>query len=714
MRRLGVGVILTALASVMLAAGADRNPNAERLLKAAMNTELVDGNVKAAIDQYKRIVDQYGRTDRATAAQALLRMAEAYQKLGDAQAKSAYERLVREYGDQREAVAVARMRLGGSTATAVAGIIARQVWTGPNVDTYGSVSPDGRLLSFTDWSTGDLALHDVATGQDRRLTNKKDWNDAQFAMGSAFSRDGKQVAYGWLLISPAVPAKDHFAEVRISDLNGGTPRVLFTDRDLDGLYVHDWSPDGKWLAAALERKNRTAQIALVSTADGAVRVLKSIDWRGVSEIAFSPDGKYLAYDLPVNADSEQREIHVMTLDGGRETSPVARPANDRVLGWSPDGKALLFASDRSGLSGVWSLPVADGKPLGEPELIRANINPTSLGMTRSGALYYGTATSGNYLYVAAADFENGKVLSPPVIIPKTYVGPNASPQWSPDGKYLAYLSRRDSNSRATRMTALAIRSMETGRVRELRSDLADLYSTDSTRPLWAPDGSSLVVNGTGRNGRRGIYRIDAQSGGAAPLVMSDAAADSQLAARALSPDGRVLYLTSRVRTQEQVLLAHDLPTGKEREIARRKGWGRGLSVSPDGRFLAVLARDTSSQSSSLQVIAVEGGEPRELLRASAPEILLGAFVAWTPDGQSLLFMKDKGDGTPRELWRIAADGSTPRKVGLDGDWVSSLGIPGRDGASIHPDGRQVAFTMGESKLEIWALGNFLPRTSTRP
>ena len=714
MKRCGIAVLLALLTTAMLAARADKNPEAERLLKAAMNTELVDGNVKAAIDQYKRIVDQYGRSDRVTGAQALLRMAEAYQKLGDAQAKSAYERLVREYGDQREAVAVARIRLGGNTATTAAGITARQVWTGPNVDTYGSVSPDGRLLSFTDWSTGDLALHDITTGQDRRLTNKKDWNDSQFAMGSAFSRDGKQLAYGWMLISPAVPVKDHFAEVRTIDLNGGTPRVLLTDRDLDGMYVHDWSPDGKWLAVFMARANRTAQIALVSTTDGARRVLKSIDGRGVSEIAFSPDGKYLAYDLPVNAESEQREIHVMTVDGGRETSLVAQPANDRVLGWSPDGKALLFASDRSGLSGVWSLPVADGKPRGEPELIRANINPSSLGLTRSGALYYGTATSGNYLYVAAADFESGKVLSPPVIVPNPYVGLNVSPQWSPDGKYLAYLSRRDSNSRNTRMTALVIRSMETGKIRELRPpDLADLYSTESTRPLWARDGSFLVVNGTDRNGRSGIYRIDAQSGDAAPLVRSDAA-DSQLAARALSPDGRVLYLTRGVRTHEQVLLAHDLASGKEREIARRMGWGRAFSVSPDGRFLAVLARDITTRSTALQLIHVEGGEPRELLRASAPEILVGAFLPWTQDGKSLLFMKDKGDGTPRELWRIGADGSALRKVGLDADWVSSLGIPGRDGASIHPDGRQVAFTMGESKLEIWALEHLLSRASTRP
>src|SRR4029453_6759384 len=146
--------------------------------------------------------------------------------------------------------------------------------------------------------------------------------------------------------------------------------------------------------------------------------------------------------------------------------------------------------------------------------------------------------------------------------------------------------------------------VETGKGRELRTDLADLYSTTSARPVWAPDGSFLVVNGTDRNGRAGVYRIDAQSGDATPLVMIDSAADSELAARALSSDGHVLYMTRRgVKTQEQTLLARDVQTGKEREIARRKGqWGRGLSLSPDGRFVAGRAGDTRRQLRSLQLI----------------------------------------------------------------------------------------------------------------
>ena len=32
------------------------------------------------------------------------------------------------------------------------------------------------------------------------------------------------------------------------DIDGGKPRVLVASRDLEEVYVHDWSPDGRWLA----------------------------------------------------------------------------------------------------------------------------------------------------------------------------------------------------------------------------------------------------------------------------------------------------------------------------------------------------------------------------------------------------------------------------------------------------------------------------------
>ena len=85
--------------------------SAQSALESARKTAVVDGNLPAAIKQYQAIADRYAKTDRAAAAEALLRMADAYQKLGDAQARTTYERIVRDYADQATPVATARGRL---------------------------------------------------------------------------------------------------------------------------------------------------------------------------------------------------------------------------------------------------------------------------------------------------------------------------------------------------------------------------------------------------------------------------------------------------------------------------------------------------------------------------------------------------------------------------------------------------------------------------
>lgn len=683
-------LILTAVAALGLVAA--EHDSARVLMEAAKKKEVVDGDLKAAIKQYGDIADLYGKSNRAAAATALVRMAECYAKLSDSESRKIYERVVQEYTDQKDAVATARARLG--TTTSNAGAITRQVWTGPKVDAGGTVSPDGRLLSYTDWATGDLAIHDFTTGKDRRLTNKGTWNDSsEYAVGSAISRDGRQVAYGWAVPGADPSASEHF-EVRVIDVVGGKPRILVSQPEVGFASVSDWSLGGRWLAVKLGRADGSSQIGLVSTADGTVRVLKSKDWGGPFKVVFSPDAKYLAYDLPVSDDAGQRDVYVMPIDGSRETPVVGHPSNDRLLGWSPDGKYLLFSSERSGLPGLWAVPIAGGKPQGMPELIKANVNPASLGLAKSGTLYYSVLTAGRDIFVASMDFEAGKVLAPSTVIPQPYLGLNDSPQWSPDGKYLAYFSSKDGNS-GNRMTALAIRSMETGKVRELRPDLAYLNGTDYSRPLWSPDASSFFVAAADKKGRQGIYRVDAQTGQSTPVVLNSG--QEYPIVRAVSPNGRTLIISRRV-LNGSVLSVRDLQSGSEIELVRR--WGLGDSpVSPDGRFVAVTAFDRD-RSSSLLVIPVEGGEPRELLRVSDPE-WLGGLAAWSPDGRSLLFRKYLVGATRREVSRIPVEGGVPRGLGLEF-------AVGRS-PNIHPDGRQVAFTTIDGpKHEVWALENFLP------
>src|SRR5207253_1630540 len=104
----------------------------------------------------------------------------------------------------------------------------------------------------------------------------------------------------------------------------------------------------------------------------------------------------------------------------------------------PDGKWLLFTSDRTGSMGLWGLPFADGKPQGAPELLRADfaVRAEPIGVTQAGALYYGINGSQDRfkIQVASIDFATGKYLSEPTDLTQDYLESNALPTWSPDGR----------------------------------------------------------------------------------------------------------------------------------------------------------------------------------------------------------------------------------------------------------------------------------------
>src|SRR5689334_3445004 len=113
---------------VMISAGlpaAQKDPRADAQLQAAINKESVEGDLKSAIEMYRKVA-QSG--NRAVAAQALVRMGQCYEKLGDVEARKAYERVVREFGDQQEAVRQARNRLAASHAPVPSGLTVRRVW----------------------------------------------------------------------------------------------------------------------------------------------------------------------------------------------------------------------------------------------------------------------------------------------------------------------------------------------------------------------------------------------------------------------------------------------------------------------------------------------------------------------------------------------------------------------------------------------------------
>jgi Tol biopolymer transport system component len=673
------------------------------LFQKGLAKERAEGDLRGAIQLYQRAASLPG-VERKLAAEALFRIAECQQALGNSEARKVYQRIVKDFADQREVAARAGDRLSALDPVATrqaTELSTRRVWTAPaRRDIYGTVSPDGRLVPYTNWDEhGDLFVHDLATGADRRLTNTA--NDQEYAEGSGFSRDGKQLAYAWL------NGKNRY-ELRIIGLQGtGIPefRRLFDNEDVNYVSPDDWSPDGKWLAVQLHRKDRSTQIGLIAIQDGSLRVLKTVGWRGATRLFFSSDSRYLAFDLPVSDTAEQRDVFVLAIDGSGEIPAVIHPSQDVLLGWSPDGKRLLFASDRSGSTGLWSLAFADGRPQGAPELLKPEIGRHEFkGVTTSGALYSAIWNSGGgpEIEVASFDFTAGKFLSKPVAPIQTFVGANQSPDWSPDGKYLAYVSLR--GTVGSRYFVLGIRSVETGHIRELTPSPAFVFFQGL---LWAPDGRSLLVGGQDAKGRHGIFRVDAQTGQSTIIVPREGNDGPHFLAS--SPDGKKLYYRSHPPgSPETAVVERDLASGDERELFRNAFIG-SVCLSPDGRYIAAGIRDESTKFAAAVLLLVSGGEPRELMRVN-PSSLTGftgqlvGVAGWTPDSRSVLLRKSSPGGGQSETWLVSVDGKQ-RKLDLD------LGIGKRiPQIRLHPDGQQIAFEMSgpQKPTEIWVLENFLP------
>jgi Tol biopolymer transport system component len=335
------------------------------------------------------------------------------------------------------------------------------------------------------------------------------------------------------------------------------PRTLLVSSDDGGWGTKfDWSPDGNWIAAAMwdgdsRDHNHVWKIALIKVAGGSVTVLKS-SMADLGSIFFSPDGRYIAYDVSSD-DPSQRDVCVFDRERPQDTRVVAHGA-ESLMGWSPNGTQLLFSSNRRGSTDLFRVTLVNGNLQGFPELVKSGIGPgDSLGLTLSGALYVAKHINSRDIAIAAVDLDAGRLLGAPSAFTQGFVdGADQSGSWSPDGQFLAVRCQGG---------CLAIRSTGTGQVvRRLATTL-----TLVRWPSWSSDGQTLFARGIDRDGRQGIFRIDVRSGGASPVIM-DERLSTTLAQP--SPDGQKIYFNRR---QPAALVERDMTSGVERTLSRVRG-----------------------------------------------------------------------------------------------------------------------------------------------
>ena len=686
-------LLIAGLVALTLTVNAQVKDRAELLLQAAIKQELVEGDLKGAIDQFKKIAEN-SRPD--VAAEALMHMAACYDKLGYAEARTIYERVLHEYPNQKKAVVEARAWLEGHSAHASsqAGMRLEQVWAAEGASSAGRPSGDGRYLPFTDWATGNgnLAVRDLKTGENRLLTHDAASN-AWGGVDSLVSPDGKQVAYVW------EGGKDD--SIRLIGVDGTGMRVLA--RRAYGDYLEAWSPDGRHLAVHNQSgADATNQIILVCTADGSITQLRSTGWRWPLIGGFSPDGRFLVYSLPRDANGVGGgDVFALAINGTREIPLVQDSANNTSPVWSPDGRRVVFVSDRSGAASLWAIQVVDGNPEGAPALLRANINNvTPRGFTRDGSYYYGTETLSTEAYIAEFDPATLTVTKPALVTDR-FVGSNYKPELSPDGQYVAFL-RRAGEAIVNSPPTLMVRSLGTGEERAL--DPRGGYG----RLLWFPDSRSLLVQARGEGGRSTFRKIGLDPSDTRPLFET-----AQLIwnTAALSPDGKAVFYTvaeiigdrsgpgdlKRLR-----LVKRRLDTGEETVLHRTESVGFGffgLTVSSDGSRLA-FQLNVAGRKRALMILPADGGTPREIYRLGVDGLSHNGAMSWTLDGRHLIVTGKCGPGGKEQLCAIATDGGELRPLGLAMQEISSR--------MISADGRRIAFTGATRKNELWVIRNLLP------
>jgi len=686
--------------------------NGYDLFQKALAKERAEGNLEEAIALYQKVIEE--SKDESLAAKAQLRIGICYEKLGRIEAQKAYQKVIDNYPRQLDSVKTAKeklsnlMRVQTVAKKDIKGFSIHKIWESPKFGrgNLGEVSPDGRYLSLSDLD-GRIAAYEFSTNKTHYITSKffdekkqgaSETGNETFIKGwlPVWSPDGKKIAF----------SREKSSELCVFGSDSAEPIVLYKSKGEEQVIPIDWSPKGNTILATLAKDYEAFQAVLISVPDGSVRIIKTYENPPRSEPRrlgiFSPDGRYIAGDFETQKDSRSRDILILSTDGSSEVPVVVHPGDDLVLGWSPDGKKLVFASDRSGTWDIWTIDVIEGKSENDPKLIKGDIGAVwPLGFTEKGSFYYLLESGLMDIFTAGLDAGNN-YLSSPKKATQRFVGRNVFPEWSPDGKYLSYVSQRGAGyDQHASKSPLCIRSVETGAEHEILPELRYIWGT-----RWSPDGQSILAVGSEEEGKEGFYKIDVHTGEVTSILQFDFG--DRLSEPEWSHDGRKIFYTHEKEKQKEArIIAYNLETKEKKEIyrgefnpsyivGRNAFFAHDLELSPDGKSLAF----NKGWSPVLMVVSTDGGEARELwqMKGKGEQI---STIDWMPNGKELIYVSTQLPYRKiDETWKIAVDGGEPRKLGLSMERILWL--------SVHPDGHQIVFSSIQRIKDVWMMENFLP------
>lgn len=213
-----------------------------------------------------------------------------------------------------------------------------------------SWSPNGKFLALVDRELPrgpyNLTLLTVETGEKRKLSSPPDESLGDF--GPAFSHDGKAIAFR--RSSSSVTEDLYVLPVTITGEPQGKPRRLTSQERVFGL---DWLADDRRIVYSSDRYDRTGIWTI--TPSGGVPEQLVVGGENAGGLSVSRNGNNrLVYARETVDANIWRMPGPASFDrNGVSTRLIASTKLDQEPQLSPDGKKIVFNSDRSGTAELW-------------------------------------------------------------------------------------------------------------------------------------------------------------------------------------------------------------------------------------------------------------------------------------------------------------------------------------------------------------------------
>jgi Tol biopolymer transport system component len=304
-------------------------------------------------------------------------------------------------------------------------------------------------------------------------------------------------------------------------------------------------------------------------------------------------------------------------------------------------RATCRAGARRGALALLVLAAAGGAGAGPATASWPGLN----GWTSFSSNRLGTAASGDVFAMPPLGDPERRLTTVPA--------DDGQSAWSPDGRRIAFKSRRDRNNE--------LYVMDWDGTDQTR--LTSSFQISEGQPAWSPDGRRLLYRQTADNPivqNADIWQIDVDPAAPNPRPVLQRTGDERYPS--YSPDGRLIVFRGDLdlvdHSGDEELFVMNADGTNVVPLTRNAVFDSGPAFSPDGRRIAFeSARDSGDPLRlDIYVMNADGSDVRRLGADPAHD----EGPVWSPDGRQILFTSDRAG--QQEIYVMDADGSRVRRL----------------------------------------------------